>query len=66
MFSFDYTEREILFALRTSTRKDSIAALEAVKCPDEPLMAESVERLIQKLSWMKDTEFDAADKQLPE
>jgi len=66
MNSFDYTEREILFALRTTTRKNSITALEAVKCPDEPLMAETVERLILKLSRMTDSEFDQADREKPE
>jgi len=60
MTPFDYTEREILWTLGVFTRRDAIAVLEEMLPPDEPLMAETVELLLTKLTQMTNAEFAMA------
>jgi len=60
MTPFDYTEREILWTLGAFTRRDAIAVLEEMLPPDEPLMAETVELLLTKLTQMTNAEFAMA------
>lgn len=66
MTPFDHTEREILWTLGAFTRRDAIAVLEEMLPPDEPLMAETVELLLTKLTRMTNAEFAVAIKRRPE
>ncbi|MBS3938687.1 MAG: hypothetical protein KGZ50_08980 [Peptococcaceae bacterium] len=67
MYTFDYTEIEILWALRvTTSRPGAIAALEqTLSQTKDPLMVEAVQGLLPKLRRMTDKEFATADKQRP-
>ena len=60
MTPFDHTEREILWTLGAFTRRDAIAVLDEMLPADEPLMAETVELLLTKLTQMTNAEFAMA------
>ncbi|MBT9137443.1 MAG: hypothetical protein DDT34_02535 [Firmicutes bacterium] len=67
MNTFDYTEIEILWALRiTTSRSAAIYTLEqTLPHMEEPLMVETMHGLLTKLKQMTDIEFATADKQCP-